>query len=148
ASVFGQDVYSLPVYLKSALLQRKIDSFLDDVGVEDEMLDFGHRRNLKFYVSMYVACAVAKSCHATADMILELDPAVIQDGLMTDCYERVLKHYIQLTQDDFPDSVAKGTKLLKVINTELKRRFSPRKKKVALDKNFEKAGKGSAGEPR
>jgi len=127
-SVFGENVYSLPVYLKSTLLQRRVDDFLGTMRLDHDMpLGYGHRRNLKFYLSMYVASAMYKQVHVSADMLLQLKPEEISIDLILDCYNRVFKHYVDLTHDEYPDSVAKGTKLLKAINTELRRRFSKRK---------------------
>jgi len=37
-------------------------------------LGYGHRRNLKFYLSLYVASAVHKQVQVSADMLLQLIP--------------------------------------------------------------------------
>ncbi len=127
-SVFGKDVFALPVYLKSILLHRRVNDFLDDLCLPGgEHLHYGHRRNISFYLSMYVACAATKNAYAPPGEILQLDPASISPEFMAKCYERVMGPYNELTKQEFPDQVAKGTVLLKVINTELRRRFAKRK---------------------
>jgi hypothetical protein len=125
--VFGPEVFTLSVYLKSTMLQRRIDDFLDEISLEGAPLGYSHRRNLKFNLGMYVACAATRNPHAPPDEILRLDPSAIKDDLIVDCYEHVLNHYVKLTEDEFPDSVAKGNVLLKRLSTELKRRFAIRK---------------------
>lgn len=135
AEIFGEDKFDLTIYLKCVLLQRTIDSFLSG---ESLALDIGHQRNLKFYLSMYVAAAQMKHAYIPPVMLQSLDPATVSDKFIRDCFGRVFKQYQKLGNKfavngeiDY-DSLAKGPHLLKAINTELRKRFTPRKKKTAV----------------
>jgi hypothetical protein len=129
-SVFGQDTFQLPVYLKTALLQRRVDDFIDGIRLAGERLSYFHQRNVKFYMSMYAACAATKDAYAPPGSLLELDPSALPDSLLQDCWERVFdNHYKKLTEQEYPDVVAKGPNFLKAINTELRRRFAKRKRR-------------------
>lgn len=127
-SVFGKDKYDLNVYLKSTEILRRVEDFLDE-----KSLELIHRRNLKFYLCMYVCCAKVASAYNPPGQILKIDTASLSEEFLTDCYSRVWKHY-QKSADKFKvdgerdyDSLAKGPHLLKAINTDLKRRFSHKK---------------------
>jgi hypothetical protein len=100
-------------------------------------LDIGHQRNLKFYLALYVAAAATKNVHAPPDKLLTIDTTKLDNNLLADCYQRIWKKYQELAkkfasngEKDY-DSLAKGPHLLRAVNTELKRRFTPRKKKEA-----------------
>ena len=61
---------------------------------------------------MYVACAVSRDAHATPDMILHIDPAAIEMELVKDCYERVFKHYVELTTNEYPEPSGERAKAI------------------------------------
>lgn len=127
AAVFGEDRYDLTVYLKVVLLLRRVSAYLST-----QIIDLVHKRNLKFYLAMYIASAATKHPYAPPDELLRLDPTALSDELVKDCYDRLWKQYDYLGQiqgEDW-DAVAKGATLLKRIQTELKRRFTPRKKRT------------------
>ncbi len=134
AQIFGEDRFDLTVYLKCVFLYRRVASFL---AAKDLDLDIGHQRNLKFYLAMYVAAAATKHAYAPPDKLLTIDITKLENGLIGDCYQRIWKQYQELAkkyasngEKDY-DSLAKGPHLLRTLNTELKRRFTPRKKKQA-----------------
>jgi hypothetical protein len=135
AGIFGEDKFDLTIYLKCVLLYRRVESFLisDALG-----LDIGHQRNLKFYLAMYVAAAQMKHAYIPPDKLLILDLTKLDDTFIADCHTRLWKQYQKLagkfaTNGEYDyDSLAKGPHLLKAVQTELRRRFTPRiKKKVA-----------------
>lgn len=134
AQIFGEDRFDLTVYLKCVSLHRRVASFL---ATRELDLDIGHQRNLKFYLAMYVAAALTKSAYAPPDKLLSIDLQKLDNGLIAECYQRVSKKYHELAkkfatngEKDY-DSLAKGPHLLRALNTELKRRFTPRRKKKA-----------------
>ena len=127
--VFGDDT-DVTLYLKCVLLHRRIEKFLDALNP-----DVVHRRNLKYYLSMYVAAAHMKHAYMPPDKLAALDAAQLTESLITNCYDRLWKLYLKLAiknavggEPDY-DSLAKGPILLKALNTELRRRFTPRKKR-------------------
>ena len=130
--VFGDNQFNLGVYLKCILLHRRIAPFL---AGKELNLDSTHQRNLKFYLAMYVAAAATKHAYVTPSELLKLDVDQLDDAFVNDCYKRVADQYNALAKKlakdgelDF-DQLAKGPTLLRALNTQLKRRFSPRKKK-------------------
>jgi hypothetical protein len=132
--IFGEDEFDLTVYLKAVQLYRRIAKFLSDEALG---LDIGHQRNLKFYLSLYVAAAATKSPYVPPDKLLSLDLNKLEDDLIADCHKRLWKKYEELArkfavddQDDY-DSLAKGPNLLRALNTELKRRYAPRNRAPA-----------------
>jgi AIPR protein len=130
--VFGGNQFDLGLYLKSILLYRRVASFLARKDVD---LDATHQRNLRFYLAMYVAAAATKHAYAPPHKLLALDENKVDEALLMDCYNRVMKQYNRLarklaqTGDLDWDQLAKGPIMLRAINTELKRRFTPKKKK-------------------
>jgi len=132
ASVFGKDKYDLNVYLKSVQIVRVVEDFLDTLNLETV-----HRRNVPYYLCMYATCAKAGSAYAPPTEILKIDTATLSVEFLTDCYNRVWKHYQRLAEKfsvegerDY-DALAKGQGqyLLKTINAELKKRSNQKKKK-------------------
>lgn len=130
--IFGEDRFDLPVYLKCICSYQRIAGFLAGPN-----LDIGHQRNLKFYFAMYVAAAWTRNAYAPPDKILVIDVTRLDETFVDDCYQRVSKKYYELAkkfatngEKDY-DSLAKAPHLLRALNTELKRRFTPRKKTKA-----------------
>jgi hypothetical protein len=128
ALVFGADKYSLNLYLKSTQILRRVAAYLDTLD-----LDLVHRRNVIFYLCMYVASASTNNSSAPAQM-LKLDAATLTDQFIAGCFDRVWKLYQKLAdkyknadgERDY-DGLAKGKDLLNTINTDLKRRFAKKK---------------------
>lgn len=133
AQVFGENQFNLGLYLKSILLYRRVATFL---GGKDVDLDSTHQRNLKFYLAMYVAAAATKHAYAPPHKLLTLDENKLDETLLTDCHNRVVKQYNRLAKklaqngDLDYDQLAKGPNMLRALNSELKRRFTPKKKKA------------------
>jgi hypothetical protein len=129
SSVFGKEKYNLNLYLKSTQILRRVESYLENLDLE-----LIHRRNINFYLCMYVSCAKAANAFAPAGGLLALDVSTLTDEFLKECYGQVWKHYQKLAdklavdgERDF-DSLAKGPHLLKALSAELKRRFKPKKK--------------------
>jgi hypothetical protein len=124
--VFGPDIYQLTLYIKATEICRRIEAFL-----EAKKLEAIHRRNVNFYLAMYSACAAIKSAYAITDKLQQIDiPKVITDAFLEGCYSRVWKLYERVAEKlksadgerDY-DSAAKGSELLKAMQTELKKKF-------------------------
>jgi hypothetical protein len=130
--VFGENRFDLTVYLQCLSLYRRITPF---VTSDSLALDVAHQRNVKFYLAMYVAAAASKHPCTPTGHLLGIDIAKVGDALILDCFKRVWTQYDKLAQKfavngeaDY-DSLAKGPHLVRSLRTELKRRFTPRKKR-------------------
>jgi len=127
-SVFASK-YSLTLYIKTTEICRRVREFL-----ADKQLEPIHRRNIYFYLCMYVCCELTASAYAVPSVIEKLDASKIPDHNLEDSYVRVSKKYESLAEKskdsggekDY-DSVAKGPNLLKALQVDLKRRFSKKK---------------------
>jgi AIPR protein. len=136
AQVFGKDKdnendkYSLSLYLKSTQILRRIQDYLDEINEEAV-----HRRNLTAYLCTYATCAAASNAYAAPNEILKIDLSTLSSHFLADCYRRLKKRYEGLAERDAVDGdinydvLAKGTSLLKAMNTDLKRRFNQKKVK-------------------
>jgi hypothetical protein len=116
-TVFGQDKYPLMMYLKVTQILRKVESAL----LEKETLEYGHRRNIRFYVAAAVVCELLKTVSPSADLLASLDMAGVSGEVIQKAYERVWNKYQKLGADD---AVSKGVDLLKKLQGDLKRKFS------------------------
>lgn len=114
--VFGSDKYSLILYLKVTQIMRSVESFLQ--GLE---LEYGDRRNIKFYVAACVGCELTKSVSPTATALAAIDLKAVSNELIGKCFERVWKKYQKLGAND---NVSKGPDLIKKLHTDIKRKFS------------------------
>jgi hypothetical protein len=134
-SIFGkkntrEDRYSLTLYIKSVEITRRVEAFLETVEAEAV-----HRRNLIFYLAMYVACEASSSMHVNPTLIETLDIAKLTDQWLQNPWKRIRKKYENLaakeatksdTEKDY-DKVAKGPDLLKSLQRDLKTRFGKKK---------------------
>jgi hypothetical protein len=130
AEVFGEN-NDVTLYLQCVLLYRRVEAYL---ASEKLNLVYGHQRNLKFYVAMYVAAAYMKHAYIPPDKLLSLDLSKLDESLIANCCERVTTIYQrQATKvaGDY-DLVAKGPHLLQAMNADLRRRFNARKKKSVV----------------
>jgi hypothetical protein len=132
-TVFGENKYSLTLYLTAAEICRRVDDFLRSKGIESI-----HRRNIFFYLTMYVTGELIGSAYPVLDKIQQIDVTKISDSLLESAYTRVWKKYDSLatkfTSDDGEkgyDLIARGhgQHLLKGLLSDLKRRFNKNKKK-------------------
>jgi hypothetical protein len=126
--IFGEDKFDLTIYVKCLLLFRRAAAFLAGA-------DIIHQRNIKFYLAMYIAAAAVKHAYIPPSKLIRIDVAKLDDIFIADCYGRVRRKYDTVANKyttnggwDF-DAMAKGPELLKVINADLRRRFTPRKRK-------------------
>ena len=125
----GEDRYSLTIYIKSVELVRRVAAFLE--GAEKEVI---HRRNLLFYLSMYAACEMCSSVRPGQSQIESMDLSSLTDDWLQKPWKRVRKKYENLAarqsikggEKDY-DKVAKGTDLLKAIQSDLRNRFGQKK---------------------
>ena len=105
------------MYLKVTQILRKVESAL----LEKETLEYGHRRNIRFYVAAAVVCELLKTVSPSADLLASLDMAGVSGEVIQKAYERVWNKYQKLGADD---AVSKGVDLLKKLQGDLKRKFS------------------------
>ena len=125
----GEDRYSLTLYIKVAGITSRIEAFLDTV--ESEAI---HRRNILFYLSMYVVCEMNASAHINPSQVETFDLAQLTDQWLRKPWERVRKRYENLAakqlkkggEKDY-DKVAKGPDLVKSIERDLRARFGKKK---------------------
>lgn len=127
AEIFGEDRLDLSMYLKCVLLHRRMIEFLAD---DARKLDYVHQRNLKFYLTWYVAASLVKNVFIPAADLRKVEMDKVTDAFISDCYKRLWKRYEQLAtkhavdgESDY-DSLAKGPLLLKALTSDLKRRFA------------------------
>ena len=135
-SVFGNEdkdyePYDLNLYLKSTLIMRRVEEFLEELDIEPIL-----RRNIVFYVAMAAVCIKTGSAYAPPDKILKLDIASLTGEFLTECYESVRARFEALAEKtamatdgetDY-DALAKSPNFLRVLNTYLKRRLANRKR--------------------
>jgi len=130
AKVFGDGAYDLNLYHKTTDLMRLADEYIDSLGLE-----FIHRRNLLHYVCMYATGGTLKNGYTSPGAILKLDTNDYK-AVLPDAFTKVQKTYEKLAKkqsvDNEPDydGLAKGSRLLKGLLSELRRRFNPKKKKT------------------
>jgi hypothetical protein len=116
-TVFGQDTYPLVMYLKVTQIMRKVE----DVLLQKIDLEYGDRRNIRFYVAAVLVSELTKCVAPSADILAAIDMTTVSDEAIQRAYERVWKKYTKLGADD---AVSKGTDLLKKLQADLKRKFS------------------------
>jgi hypothetical protein len=102
--VFNRN-YPIALYLKCALLLKRVDEVmrLDSAGLDSKDLT-----NLRFYVALYVACAVLGTAKPTPEEIAGVSISAISDGTVLEAQERVFELYNALGATD---QTAKGTEL-------------------------------------
>lgn len=118
-SVFGEEKYPLPVYLKCVQLLK----WIEDV-IETLIADKGDERNLKFYILAYFCCMRTGELMPSAEKILNLTINPTDPGLLIDCVERVSQKYKTLATNADKDTLARGPDLLARLRTEIRRRLA------------------------
>lgn len=128
--VFGDDRYSLTLYLKAYGLCRLVSEYLDSLDI-----DSIHRRNIYFYLCMYVSCELTGSSYAIPKKLEVIDLSALTRDRLDSAYKRVFKQYELVAkrsqnngEKDY-DSVGRGPNLVKAITVDLKRRLNPKKAK-------------------
>jgi hypothetical protein len=110
---------STDVFVKSALLMKQVDTFLDAKDI-----DRATKRNLMFYVAMVAACSATRSAAPKRAAIANIDPSKLTDELFESSYRVVNGAYGKLVTEGEPgDKVAKGPQLAERLKTNLQRRF-------------------------
>jgi hypothetical protein len=128
--VFGDGVYDLNLYYKTVQLTKLAEMSLDTHG-----LDLIHRRNLLPYVCTYATSLALKNGYISPGALLKLQVEEYEASLpeaftkVQKVYERLAKKYATDGEPDY-DGLAKGPRLLKVLLTDLRRRFNPKPKKT------------------
>lgn len=94
------------LYGKCALLMKRVDAYLRNLGT----LDSGTESDIRFYLAMYASCAVLKTAKPNRSQIADIALQSVTDDLLKVCCEQVLALYRNLGGDD---KVAKGPNLVK-----------------------------------
>lgn len=102
--------------------------------LESEEREVIHRRNLLFYLSMYAACEICSSVRPGQSQIESIDLSPLTGEWLKKPWQRVRKKYEGLAakqldkggEKDY-DKLAKGTDLLKAIQSDLRTRFGQKK---------------------
>ena len=102
AAVFGEpldDGWKAPLplvaFVKCVQVARLVDAYLKEKRKGDES-PRGHEANLKFHMSMYVACAALKTARPTPSALDGLKVDKIKDAVVTDAFNRVRHWYDKL----------------------------------------------------
>jgi hypothetical protein len=125
----GDDRYSLTLYIKVVEVTRRVSAFLE--AVESEAIN---RRNLLYYLAMYVVCEITTSAYINPSHVETFDLALLTEEWLRKRWERVRKKYEHLAakqskkgeEKDY-DKVAKGPDLLKSVQRDLRARFVKKK---------------------
>jgi hypothetical protein len=116
-SVFDNVNIQLDAYLTCVQMLRRIDRFLEDNGV-----DSGDQRNLKFYVLAFVAREITGMQRPVAARLPPFgDVDKIDDKAILAWYERAKKIYEILSKGTDRDTVARGVELLKRLDAQWRR---------------------------
>jgi len=113
------DTYPLSLYPKCAQIMKRVDAFLDQ-----RSLTQGTKLNLVFYLAMYATCSVLKSVKPQRTRIASLDMSLLTDSLLQDCYDWLLRKFLELGGDD---KVAKGPSLTASLKTQIVEQYGKRK---------------------
>jgi hypothetical protein len=122
------DKQPIGLYAKCALIQKRVDEYLD--AVVDER---SHKLNLTFHVSMYATCSVLNASQPKSAAIANFDMDSLTDNRLADCLNVVRTHYDKQGGDD---RAAKATPMTDALKAELVARFgSPKSGKVRGKRN-------------
>ncbi len=116
-SVFADSRIPVGAYLSCVQIMQRVEQFLSSRAIGR-----GDEKNLKFYV----AAMLAREVTGLAQPVQEKLPVAskIDEKAILGCYHRVHKVYAALSQQADKDAVARGTTLLKRLNTQWKRGMS------------------------
>jgi len=121
----GGKAYDLKIYLNCVLIRRRVAAFLDDPVLN---LDAVERRNVRFYLVRYAACAIAKTPHCFPATIIQADPSALTVSDLQVGLKEVRKIYRKCGKDD---AAAMGPEMVVALDTLLAKKFPERKKAVA-----------------
>ena len=119
------------LYANVALLMKSVEKFLQS---RVPSIDRSDQYNLKFYVAMYAACTILKDAEPYRSRMSQLFHAKATNDILEESHVAVSKNYKSLSQQEEPDLVAKGTKLLGVIQKELVAKYGTRQERAASAK--------------
>lgn len=74
--VIDNPPFDISVYLNCVLLVRRVDQFLETPNLR---LDAEAKRNIRFYLAKYAACAAIGNAHCPAVQISRMDVSAITD---------------------------------------------------------------------
>lgn len=97
------DEHPPALYPKCAQIMKRIDSYLDGVGLAQ-----GAKLNLVFYLAMYATCSALRSVKPQRSRIASLDISLLTDDLLKGCYAWLEESFKKLGGDD---KAAKGPSL-------------------------------------
>jgi AIPR protein len=103
------------IYSKCALIMKRVDEYLDGVGMQNS-----EASNIRFYLAMYAVCAALRSIHPRRTTIAAFNVDLLTDQFLSNCEEQVWPDYQALGGDDV---IAKGPDLLELIHQRLQVRF-------------------------
>ncbi len=98
---------------------KRADSFLDE-----QSLTQGTKLNLVFYLAMYATCNALKSVKPQRTRIASLDISLLTDSVLRDCYDWLLKRFMDLGGDD---KVSKGPSLTASLKTQIVEQYGKKK---------------------
>jgi hypothetical protein len=112
AKVFADDKITLEAYLVCVQIVRRVGKYF-----ETHQSDSSIRRNLKFYVSAFLARDITRMARPVAAKL----PAVsvvqsLSDNEIEDCLKRIKRIFAPLAKSADADTVARGPELLKRVS--------------------------------
>ena len=124
-TIFANDKIPVSAYLTCTKIIRSVESFCDLLPVMNS-----DEKNLKFYVAALLTQELTGLEFPVAGKLP--NPSSISESIINDCFRRVVKIYMRLSEETDRDSVAKGTAFLKAIRRQSKRkRDAPQKRRTA-----------------
>jgi hypothetical protein len=112
------------IYANCALLMKRVEKFLKTRAVS---LESSYIYNVKFYVAMYVSCLILQDAEPPRARLTQLDIAKATDLFLQESLEHVNSTFARLSQQEEPDLVAKGVKMVAELNTELLEKFGTKR---------------------
>jgi hypothetical protein len=125
--------YVPEIYANAAWLAKRVERFLRDRTPVVEKRD---QNNLKFYVALYAACALAKTSEPSPKKIAGLDIHKVTDGLLEEWFISVNAEYLRMVrdkpqgqvEDNDADKIAKGSEFSANVVKELEAKFPPHRR--------------------
>jgi hypothetical protein len=108
------------VYVKSAQILKRVDSYLDIATLDGVALSRSLRLNLIFYLAMHAVCAVLRSPNPRAKTLAALDVALLTDAVLNASLTIVHQAYVTVGGTD---KVAKGNMFVDEVKSSLRSRF-------------------------
>jgi hypothetical protein len=123
AEIVSHPPFDINVYLNCVRLVRRVDAFL---GQSKLKLDAEDRRNIRFYLTKYMACDAIRNAYCPPMSIAAMDAdAITEDSLMLR-FKRVRRLY---RRHGGNDDAGRSPKLSAALNKLLVTEFSPPKKR-------------------